>query len=387
MKSVAAQVVNELENSRSKELQKFGITDQAIAELGEKYLKLTVKGIEDKDGLASVHSARMDVVRKRTGIEAIRKELKEESLNWGRRVDAEAKRITGLLQPIEEHLDTEEKKVTEEIARIKREKDEKEAARIQARVTRLFKYGCQFDGQVYSFFTVDYSFNTSPEQIKTASDEVFEGMCSGIQAAIDAENARLAEIERQRKEEEARLAKIAEEQEAERKRLAAIAEEQERREAEAKAELERKEAAIKAEQERRQAALRAEADRIAAEKQAIEDARIKAEEEKALQERIEKERIEAAEKAKKEEAARIQREAEEKAEQERLAKIEAERREALRPDKEKLTTLADAIDGLSFPVLSTKEGKDILTDTKTELFKVVKSLRKKANALVEAEEK
>jgi chemotaxis protein histidine kinase CheA len=401
MKAVASAPSMEMETideKRGKELQKFGITDTAIAEMGSKYLKLTVKGIEDKAGLASVHSARMDVVKKRTSVEAVRKELKEDVLTWGRMIDTEAKRITELLAPIEDHLSAEERKVTEEIIRIKREKEEKEKARIQARINRLFAFGCRFDGSAYSFFTIDYSFNASQDQIKTASDEQFEKMCSDIQSAIDTENARAAEIERQRKEEDARLAKIREEQEAERKRLEAIAAEQARKEAEARAEIERQQAALRAEQERiakeqaekerkvkadqeaREVAIRAEEAKIAAEKKAIEDAKIKAAEEKALQERIEKERIEAMERARAEEAERIKKEAAEKAEKERLAKIEAERQEALRPDKEKLLNLASTISGLEFPKVGEDAAK-ILADVRKELNKTAQALIAKTKEL------
>ena len=67
---------------------------------------------------------------KRVEVEKKRKELKADALEWGRKVDTEAKRIFGLLEPIETHLQTEENRVAQEKERIRQEKIEKEKARV-----------------------------------------------------------------------------------------------------------------------------------------------------------------------------------------------------------------------------------------------------------------
>ncbi len=107
-------------------MQKFAPTDTAIAEMSERFLPLQISGIDDAEGLKAVHSARMVVKSHRIQVEKVRKELKADSLAYGRRVDGEAKRITALLEPIERHLSDQEDAVIIEKERIKN------AARLKA---------------------------------------------------------------------------------------------------------------------------------------------------------------------------------------------------------------------------------------------------------------
>ena len=124
-------------------LTTFSPTEAAIASLAEQYLPLTIQDVADKEGYQRVRAARLDIKNKRCDVEKRRKELKEESLRYGRAVDARAKELTLLLEPIETHLAAEEAKHArwrDEIKRaaeIKREaeerrKREEEAARLKA---------------------------------------------------------------------------------------------------------------------------------------------------------------------------------------------------------------------------------------------------------------
>lgn len=356
-----------------KELTRYNITDAAIASLSAKYMELTVKGIEDKDGFKKVHEARMDIVKRRTSVEKTRKDLKADSLDYGRRVDAEAKRITALLQPIEDHLTEQEKVVTDELARIKAQKEAEEAARIQARVNRLFEFGARFDGEKYTA----YGLVIPATILKAATDDQFASFVKQIEDAKAAEEAEArrkaeeearikAEEEAKRKAEEERLAKIAAEQEAERQRLEEAARLQ-------KAEEER----LQKQREEFERKVREEQEKIEAEKRRQEEEKIRqAEMEKAKAEAAEKARIEAEEKAR--------REAEEKAEAERKAKEEAERREALRPDKEKL--MAFARDLKAFYTeragqFKSFQGVSVFEETCEILLAVATTLEKKANEL------
>lgn len=155
-------------------LKEYNIPDTAIAKYRQDFMVLSVKGVDDKDGYDLCHSARMEVKGKRVEVEKTRKKLKEDALEYGRAVDKEAKRITALLEPIENYLLSQEKIVDDE-----------------------------------------------KERIKKAEEN----------ARIEAENAA-------KKAEEERLEKIRQEQEAERKRLEAIAEEQRQKEAAIRAEQE-----------------------------------------------------------------------------------------------------------------------------------------------------
>lgn len=108
------------------QLARFSPTDGAIAELAQKYLPLSIADVNDRVGYVMVHRARMDIKNKRCAVENMRKELKADALDYGRNVDAEAKRITALLEPIETHLLEQEQTIDAEKERIKN------AARLKA---------------------------------------------------------------------------------------------------------------------------------------------------------------------------------------------------------------------------------------------------------------
>jgi hypothetical protein len=79
-------------------------TDMAIAQVRDEYMSLTVTGPQDQEGYKSAEVALKKVVRMRTGVEKKRKELKADSVRYGKAVDGEARRIRELIEPIEEHL-------------------------------------------------------------------------------------------------------------------------------------------------------------------------------------------------------------------------------------------------------------------------------------------
>jgi len=257
----------------------------------------------------------MNIKGKRVEVEKTRKKLKEDALEYGRAVDGEAKRITALLAPIETYLESQEKIIDDEKARIKADAAAVEAARVQARTDKLYDMGLiSRNGNICLSFTAE---GYVPEAIvKTCPDEQFEEICAKFQISVDAENARIEKEKADKLAEEERMAKARVEQEAEAKRLEVIAKEQ----ADAAAK-------IKADQLEIEVAKQRIVDEEKAKLKAIADAQALA---NAKQE--------AAEKAVIETEARIKREAEEISDKERLAKIETDRQEALKPDKEKLIT-------------------------------------------------
>jgi hypothetical protein len=289
------------------ELAEWRKQDAVIAKLREEYMPLTINGVDDRKGFAIVHDARMEVKALRVAVEKKRVELKADALAYGKAVDAEAKRLTALLEPIEEHLESQEKAVVEERERIKREAEEARKAKIKARFDELKSLG----------FQGDYM------RVPDLSDEEYATLAVEAKAA-KAEADRLAEIERQRLEAEA----------AEKRRLEAELAEKRRQEEAAAAEQRRKEReALEAERKRlaeEATKLKAEQDRIAAE-QAKEAARLREEQRKI---ELEKARQEAAERARVETEQRLERERLEREEAERRhaeqLRIEAEQREQAR---------------------------------------------------------
>ena len=289
------------------ELQKFSITDAAIAKLAAEFLALKVKGLDDKEGLTEVHSARMVVKARRIEVEKKRKELKESSLSFGRAVDGEAKRITALLLPIETHLENEESIIEKEKERLALEAAQKKQAKLQDRANKLKVYECTIDAVTLS----------------TLPDEVFEKTLAN--AAHD------YKIKQQKLEEEAEaIKKVKAAQEQERIRLVEIAKKHEQEAAAQKAAI--------AQEQVRLATI--------AKQQAENEARIKIEAKKIEDERLAKETRLAIEKEKKEQEAYNER---------------------LKPDYEKLSDLANTIACISMPTVTSDEAKEILIEVQSRI--------------------
>lgn len=296
---------------RDERLKAFGVADAAISEMSTLYMPLRINGIDDAEGAKRVHEARMIVKNSRVGVEKTRKKLKEDSLAWGKMVDGEARRLTALLEPIESHLEAEEEAYEKERERIKREAAEAKQRKLQARVDAMQRYRAVCD-------------------LKTLSEMEDGEFDIALQKAMQ-EDARRREIEA---EQAAERKRIEEEQAAARKaeadRLAAEAEER-RLAAEARLAAERE-------------AQRLESERIAAERAELERQRKEqAERERAAQ--AERDRIAAEERRAAEDKARAEQDAEEDA-------IENARREAIRPDREKLLAVVDAIRAITVPEVS-----------------------------------
>ncbi len=363
----------------SGEIAKFNLADAAIAELSSRYM-----GLRISDGYEVVHKAKMEVKSRRIDVEKKRKELKEDALRYGQAIDAEAKRLTALLSPIEDHLETEEKVYLDQKAAEKAEKERIAAEKYQARIDRLCSFGATFNGTMFNA----YGNVISGKAIEAATDESFEEFIRKIAVAKEADDLRRAEEERVRLEEEARIQQIKAEQEAERARLA---EEAERLRLEEEARIQQ----IKAEQEAERARLAEEAERLRLEQEAIEKekkrledeekARLKAvadaETERLRQEELERVKKEAAEKAVKEAKENAEREKAAEVARQEKARLAAERKAARAPDKVKLLKLADDLDAFQVPDVKTDDGKAIALWVVTELTALVAELREKAGAL------
>jgi chromosome segregation ATPase len=107
----------------------YNVSDAAIEQLRERLSGLTINKPSDYEvvrcGIAEIRDLRGRV-------EKMRVELKAGALEYGRKVDSEAKRITAMLLEIEEPLKLEKQKVDDEKARVKREKEDAERAKIEA---------------------------------------------------------------------------------------------------------------------------------------------------------------------------------------------------------------------------------------------------------------
>ena len=198
------------------ELVEFRKQDAAIAKLREQYMPLKINGLEDKEGFAKVHDARMIVKNTRVSVEKKRVELKADALAYGRAVDAEAKRLTELLAPIESHLEAEEDCIVQERERIKKEAERKRQAITQDRVDKFMALGVV----------------PSIIDVAVLTDEQFAESLAAAQKAKDerdaaAEAQRKAEEKARREKEEAEAAEAerikAEQERPQRQKIAGIA--------------------------------------------------------------------------------------------------------------------------------------------------------------------
>jgi len=260
---------------------KYPVADDIISGFSDRFLPIKVNGPGDKKGAAEARVARLEVRQVRLDVEKHRKILKADALEWGQKVDGEARRLKGLLEPIELHLQEQE-----DIVRLHEERLAKE------------------------------------EEARVEAEKVAEA------ARIEQERAELLQMKAAQEAEANRLEQIRLDQEAEKQRIAAaeLAVERSKLEAEKKAEKDKLDAA--------QLAIdveRARVERVAREDKAREQDRIDAENERIAKAN----RLLAEQEAKKlaDEAERV-----------RLEKEEAERLAAL-PDLEKagayLKTLLD----------------------------------------------
>lgn len=175
----------------------YSVTDAALAELHSKYIGLKVLDAEDEEGYALCKDARKVVRDTRLGVEERRKELKAESLSFGRAVDAEAKRITSKIEAVENHL-VEQLKIVDD------EKKRREEAALKAAKERL-------DARIAALQAVKAEFTF--DEVAAMPDEAFEEFLGYWQKeyAVDqkreaAEKARLEELENERAAQNALLA-------------------------------------------------------------------------------------------------------------------------------------------------------------------------------------
>jgi hypothetical protein len=280
---------------------------------------LTIKDLDDKEGFQAVHTARMDIVKRRTSVTKTGKDMRAEANAYNKAVLDEEKRILKLLEPIETHLDTEESRITEEKARIKREAAEAEEARINARERRVENLGMTKRDNTYGVL----SFSITQELLITATDEQLDAYCEKVAAGIKADADYKAELQRAEDAEKARLLQVANDQAAAQKKL-----DDDR----AALELEKKKILDKMNADlaeaKRQKDLKEAAEKAAA--KAIQDEKDRVAEEARLKETREKKEADV-----------------------------KKRKEARRPDKIKIEDWINAILFSPAPELKTVEGKEV----------------------------
>ncbi len=165
--------MSELEvlNHIERQLQKFAVTDTAISDLQQQYLPLRINGTADKEGYKIVNGARKVVKGLRVSVEKKRKELLADALVYQKAINAEARRIGVLIEPIELHLIAEEDGYDLAVQEEKNAKEKAQQEFIQGRVNELMQLGFVFNGEDWraDYNSTGVTLFTNPHQIKTLS--------------------------------------------------------------------------------------------------------------------------------------------------------------------------------------------------------------------------
>lgn len=322
----------------------------------EKADAIKVTSIEDVKEMKDAREGRLLLQKVRTGLDKMRKTLKEDSLRKSQTIDAIAKQLTAIIEPIEESLREKEEFKDRFMAQMREELKAKRMDELKS---------VDVDGALFG--------------LDILPEEQYQQLL---------ENSRVAKLDREQKqrEEEERLRLEAEQREKdriERERLDAEAREAQRIENERlRAENEAKEAQLAKEREEA-AAILAEERRIAAEKQA-EQERLMAEERKRADEErrteaLKQEAIRKEQEKKlaeeREITAQLQREAQaKKDEEERLRQEEEARKESelAKGDEDKTNDLVADLKAMQTKYsFKSKGNKAMYEGVKTKLEEII----------------
>ena len=224
---VASEVLDRAEINGGTVLVQYGKTDAALATLRTKY-EGVLFDLTTTAGDKAARAGRLELVTLRTSLEKKRKEFKAPVLEFGAKIDAEAKRITAeieaLEKPIDAQINADEKRRAEE----KAERDRIEAERVAGYIARLNTMrGCVAKAQglpsarIANGIAAVEAIPVEPAAWEEFADQaatVKAGTLAAMRIMFDAAKAREdedARVEAQRLENE----KVAAQQAAEAKRL------------------------------------------------------------------------------------------------------------------------------------------------------------------------
>lgn len=195
-----------------------------IAALKEAYAK-TVYDVATTAGMKAAKDARQVIRQPRFEVERIRKEAKAPLLALGRRLDNEAKRITGELEALEAPIDGQIRAEEERLDGIRKAAVQVERARvegIQERIATIIRFPMRAVGQASKDIAAlhdqlkslaEFDF----QEFKQAADVEFTKASSALAQAFSAAVAHEVAAEQLRKDQEALAAQQREQAERDRK--------------------------------------------------------------------------------------------------------------------------------------------------------------------------
>lgn len=387
----------------------ISVTAETIQPMAEKYMALTIKGIDDKAGREIVRRAKRDCVKARTTCENEHKAAKADALAECQRIDKSRRDLLAMIAPVEKHLEDQEAAIAQAEAAIEQARQDAIYAK---RLEALTQIGGTLPEKTVRGMTED-EFAGELDRIReeVRLRQIEEQRQADEREAQRKERERLdaerAELDRQRQAQEqeaARLRKveedrlIAERAEFDRRRaeeelkatklrlrmrdfancglypepatVEAMSDEEFERERQAAIEKRQREVQAQKDRDAALAAQQAELDR---QRQELEAEQRRLADEAAVKERqAEMARLEreAAERARIETEQRLRREDEEAARLQAEIEASAARRAAMRPDREKLRSVAEEVAAICIPPVS-DEAQHMVDEVTRILAKVV----------------
>jgi len=122
-------------------VEKLSESDAVIAQIKAEYMQITVESPQDQAGFETASTALKRMSRLRIDVEKTRKELKKDSVRYGKTVDGEAKRIQSEIEPIETHLKTQADVVRLEQKRLEIVEENRRREEIREWISRLNEIG------------------------------------------------------------------------------------------------------------------------------------------------------------------------------------------------------------------------------------------------------
>lgn len=362
MQIITVEEANQLPKEVVTDLQSnFNPLFQQAQEWKKKAEGLVVKDASETEKMKEAREARLELKRIRVDADKVRKQLKEESLLKGKAIDGMYNIIKFLIQPIEQHLEEQEKFI--EIQEEKRLN-----AIVEDRIERLSPY--MEDLSIFNFRIM------SDEQFNSLLDGAKRGHEAKLEAERKAEEER-KQAEEQKKEEERRLAKteflesLINQYGLDRSIDVQGLMKLDKDEFDKK--ITEAENFIKAEVNK----VKEENERLKKEREEQAKKEAKEAAERAEKERKEREAHEAKLREEREKREALEREIQAKKEAEEKAKAEEEKRKkqaAMAPDKDKLTAFASKLLSMEYPEMATEEGQKIILQTQELMKKVNKHI-------------
>ncbi len=208
------------------QIVELGVTDAAISAIKEKWQSFSAP-IGDVLAYKELSAGLKEVRKIRTTIEKARKEKIREALDWQKMVNSEAKRITYEIEPLESRLKENKDLIDQHEEKIRKQKEEEEAKRIQSIKEMIRKNeklkdlplgssSATIQGALNEALNVEI--NDDYQEFKDeaiASLNVVVGALKSLlkyqldnekkEAELEAERKRVAELEEARKKQEAEI--------------------------------------------------------------------------------------------------------------------------------------------------------------------------------------